>query len=483
MRKLKKIVWFANEVFMKVVRFLGLREPLRQESRLRMGENYQRLFRSWGSLPPESEKSLQILLTAGMGYANVGDEAQMGASIGRWRRLLPSASICVLSPNPEYTQSTLEVDSDWAPRVVWFSSNTFGSYFQGGWHFKIWFWWVWFRQTFSARCLCAGIPINLCDGAEFSLLNRIRNADVLHISGGGFLTGMTRSRLWENGLLMRLCQIVGTPYVLTGQTLGVFKSKTDRWIAKMALEKADYIYLRDRGISEAELKAIGIEGKHVKSTFDDALFFESLDDEATMSLLRKNGIDPTKPYAVANFHYWGQDANARERSTKRFAELADVLASRYGLQVLYVPMTPSDEAPEDAAIACMNEPAQRLDYHFDYREARAVYRMAQMVFTMKHHPIIFGYGEGIPVLSVALDDYYYHKNKGAMDNCDQGHYCLTAERFYSADALSIIQEFFDSYESNQATVKAWLESARSSEAEVQELFLAVRAASREGLDN
>jgi polysaccharide pyruvyl transferase WcaK-like protein len=454
-----------------------------RDSHLKIAANYQRLFESWGALRSKSEQPIRVLLTAGMGYGNVGDEAQMAASVGRWKRLQPSADLCVLSPNPDYTQAILEVPSDWAPRVVWFKSNTLGSYFKGGLHFKLWFFWVWFRQTFSARCLQAGIPLSLCNVGEFNLLNRIINADVLHISGGGFLTGMTKSRLWENGLLMRLCQIVGTPYVLTGQTLGVFKSSTDRWIAKKALEKADYIYLRDRGISEAELKAIGIEGKHVKSTFDDAVFFESLDDEATMSLLRKNGIDPTKPYAVANFHYWGQDANARERSTKRFAELADVLASRHGLQVLYVPMTPSDEPAEDAAIACMNEPAQRLDYHFDYREARAVYRMAQMVFTMKHHPIIFGYGEGIPVLSVALDDYYYHKNKGAMDNCDQGHYCLTAERFYSEDALLTMQEFFDRYESNQATVKMWLESARSSEAEVQELFLASRAASSEGLDH
>ena len=37
--------------------------------------------------------------------------------------------------------------------------------------------------------------------------------------------------------------------------------------------QADYIYLRDRGMSEAELKTIGVEGDHVKSTFDDALFF------------------------------------------------------------------------------------------------------------------------------------------------------------------------------------------------------------------
>jgi len=474
MQKLKKIMSSAEEAFLKVLRFFGSRDLLRNEPRLRMGANHEKLFRKWGVLPDESAKSLQVLLTAGMGYGNVGDEAQMGASIGRWKRLLPSADICVLSPNPDYTESTLKVDSAWSPRVVWFSSNTSGVYFQGGLRFKIGFWWVWFRQTLSARCLRAGIPLNLCDGAELSLLNRIRNADVLHISGGGYLTGMTRSRLWENALLMRICQLVGTPYILTGHTVGVFKSPMDRRLARLALSRAQYIYLRDQGISEGDLAAVGIQGDHVKSTFDDAVFFESLDKPTTQSLLVKNGIDPEKPFAIANFHYWGQSPEKKSRSSKRFAELSDVLVAKYGMQVLFVPMTPSDENAEDDVIGLMVESANRLDYQYDYREARAVYQMATMVFTMKHHPIIFGYGEGVPVMSIALDDYYYHKNKGAMDNCDQGHYCLNVDRFYSEQAEEVLGEFFDSFDANRVIIKKWLKSALPLEAEALELFLRAR---------
>jgi hypothetical protein len=33
---------------------------------------------------------------------------------------------------------------------------------------------------------------------------------------------------------------------------------------------------------------------------------------------------------------------------------------------------------------------------------------------MKHHPIIFAFGESVPVLSMSLSEYYSHKNIGAL---------------------------------------------------------------------
>jgi polysaccharide pyruvyl transferase WcaK-like protein len=237
--------------------------------------------------------------------------------------------------------------------------------------------------------------------------------------------------------------------------------------------KADYIYLRDRGISEAELATIGVQGDHVKSTFDDALFFDSLDEESTKALLSANGIDLNRPYAIINFHYWGQSEETRERSCQRFAELSDYLADQYGLQLLFVPMAPTDEAAEDDVIGRMQngDKATRLNYHYDYREARAVYQFARMVFTMKHHPIIFAYGEGVPVVSVALDDYYYHKNKGAMDNCGHGRYCLDQSTFYSDQARASLDAFFGEYDSLKNELSLWLSQAREIETEPMERFI------------
>ena len=55
----------------------------------------------------------------------------------------------------------------------------------------------------------------------------------------------------------------------------VFKNNLTKRIARKGLKKARLIYLRDKSGSETALRSIGISGEHIKSTFDDALFFHA----------------------------------------------------------------------------------------------------------------------------------------------------------------------------------------------------------------
>jgi polysaccharide pyruvyl transferase WcaK-like protein len=427
--------------------------------------------RSGFDVDPQPE--FRVLITSGLGYGNVGDEAQAAATVGRWKELVPECSVLLLSPNPEYTQKTHKVESSWSSRVLWFSSNNSKTYWQSKGRFKFMFAKMWFRQTLSARFLRAGWPISFATAEEMTLLKQIRDASVLHISGGGFLTGMTSSRLWDLSLVMRLCQILDTPYLLTGQTIGVFKSPMDKWLAKKSLSKADVIYLRDQGISENDLKGIGITGDHVKSTFDDAVFFKSLADEEAKTVLIDNGIDPERPYFIANYHYWGQDDEMKLKSSNRFAEITRRLMEKSDCQVLFVPMTPTDVDAEKDVMELMGNEGSLLDYKFDYQTARGVYRFASFVFTMKHHPIVFGYGEGIPVVSVALDDYYYHKNRGAMANCGHQEYCLSNEVFFGEQAISTCDKFLAMRDELASEVQQWVEAAKPIAMEPLERCLAI----------
>jgi len=255
--------------------------------------------------------------------------------------------------------------------------------------------------------------------------------DVFHISGGGFLTGKTRSRLWENCLLLRMCQLLNKPYILTGHNIGVFQSGSDRRLARMALRQAKLIGLRDRGISERQISEIGIRGSHVQSTCDDALLCDRLDAEAVRNYLRQAGANPEKTWVAVQFHEWGQAPEEREKICQRFAAICDTIVAKYDLQVVFIAMTPSDVSPEAKVIAAMQQPATMAPYSPDYRVVRGIIADAEFVFTMKHHPIVFAQGEGVPIVGVSLDDYYYHKNKGALDNTGHGGYLTHGDEFYT----------------------------------------------------
>lgn len=386
----------------------------------------------------KNNEGFQTLLTGGYGYGNVGDEAQLNANIQRWKVAKPNARITVLSPHPDYTAFHHETHSENGPRIVWFNSNLRAYYWVANFAFSLKFFQLAARQLLAARLIRAGLPPLLVSAEEAHLLHLIHRAGILHVSGGGFLTGMTRSRLWENALLLRLAQILNTPSILTGQTIGIFKSATDRWLANWGLCRAKAIYLRDKGGSEQDLKSIGIAGDHVQSFYDDAMFCDKCSKDKALEYVEASGLNPKKPFIAINYHYWGMSPEMKERATKRFAELCDHIFQCLELQLLLLPMTPSDEKPLKALQSRIGGKARLLAYGYDFRIARGVISKAKWVFTMKHHPIIFAQGEGIPVTSVCLDDYYYRKNKGALANFGHEQFCMNKDVFFSPSAESIL---------------------------------------------
>lgn len=98
-----------------------------------------------------------------------------------------------------------------------------------------------------------------------------------------------------------------------------------------------------------------------------------------------------------------------------------------------------------------------------------------MTLTLKHHPIVFSHCEGVPVVCVALDDHYYHKNRGAMDNCGQGEYCLDRESFFGDEGPRIIQRFIERIDALREEISRGVDAGRRQECEALERFLADRA--------
>jgi coenzyme F420-reducing hydrogenase beta subunit/polysaccharide pyruvyl transferase WcaK-like protein len=356
----------------------------------------------------------RILIAGGYGYGNTGDEAQLGANLQRWAEAAPDAEVIVLSPNPEYTGKHHGVQAVAASRVVFFDSSQNPDYGASNKNFEKTFWRTKRRLMPAAWCMKHGLPLFTVSQREAEFLQLLSSASVLHLSGGGYLTGMTRSRLWDHMLLLRLCKIFGVQTILTGHTIGVFKSRDDRKLAKWGLSCAESITVRDRNESIRALAAIGVTGDHIQERFDDALFCDQIDGKQVAEYVAATGIDASKPYVAASFHYWGQDKELSERLVSRFAELCDYLVHEYDLQVIFVPMIKKDEHAIRDCIYAMKEPGAMLQYSYDYKVVKGIIGEAKMCLAMKHHPIVFAMANAVPTIGVAVDDYYLHKNRGAL---------------------------------------------------------------------
>lgn len=370
---------------------------------------------------------LRVLIAGGYGYGNVGDEAQLSANLEHWRRLSPGCRLTVLTPNLKYTldmHSSINVEL--APRKALFSLGG-KEYFGSEKRFKALYPLVAAVCLFNACLMRAGMPTFGLFSRQVRLLHELNRSDVLFLSGGGYLTGMTLTRLWDSMLLIRLASVLGVPTILSGQTIGVFQDSVSRILARWGLKKAAMIYMRDPVDSPAALAKLGIPKERYRSTFDDALFIEAASASRVNEVLTAAGIDVGKPYIAVNVHYWGQSPCVSRVIMANIGRALDRIYKKSGHQIVFVPMVSSDETAIEEVkratdmVGVMPKHAYRPDV------VVGLVQRASICVTMKHHPIIFAMAAGVPTVSISFDDYYYHKNHGAMSIFNQERYLLRSD--------------------------------------------------------
>jgi polysaccharide pyruvyl transferase WcaK-like protein len=215
--------------------------------------------------------SKYVLLLGGYGYGNVGDEAQLSQNIKLWREYVPDFEIIVLSPYPEYTAKTHQCKSDYASREVFFDQDKKSYFWRENLKFKLIYFYTYFKLTINCYLKRIFSFYFFLTKEESHFLNTLINAQYVHFCGGGYLTGKTKSRLWDGLMIMHLCRILKITYFLTGQTIGLFEGKVENFLCKRGFFGAKKISLRDPVKSKNELLNLGVMCELI-GLGDDAIF-------------------------------------------------------------------------------------------------------------------------------------------------------------------------------------------------------------------
>jgi coenzyme F420-reducing hydrogenase beta subunit/polysaccharide pyruvyl transferase WcaK-like protein len=406
-------------------------------------EKFKRLY-----IYKKNKKYKKILVVGGYGFRNTGDEAQLSATLDILHNEFPQYLIKVLTPNKEYTYfehgKCLVGD---APRTAFYDLGETTLYSLNSRWDKIKFIIISFWIYLNAFLVRAGLPTFLINSKKSTLLYEISTSDMVYFSGGGYLTGKTLSRLWDGMFLIRIADVFKVPSVLSGQTIGVWQNNFNKKLGKWALSKAKLITLRDPIESITALKEIDIEGQHVFTTFDDALFCEKIKEVQVIDdILSCSGMSNKQileGYICLNIHYWGLNTESQKQELlQKISTIANYILCNTKLNILLIPMTPSDEETiKDYMSKYKNNRLFSLVYDYNFRVIRSVIARSEACVTMKHHPIIFAIGEKVPVISLALSDYYEHKNIGALKvfGLEKYNVLINKESFYE-DFKNLFQD-------------------------------------------
>jgi len=268
-------------------------------------------------------------------------------------------------------------------------------------------------------------------------------------------------------LLIGIADILGKPVILSGQTIGIFIDEYSKAIAKWGLSKAKLIYLRDPVGSKAEIKELGIKGDHIVSSFDDALFCDKADEKDVERCLKDNGIDVREEFITVNAHYFGQKEKMSREIMKRMAETCDHVAEKYNSQTVLIAMHPSDVPALEEVRRNMKNKACVVDHGYDFKMVKGIIGRSKMLITMKHHGIIFAMSTGVPSVTIALDDYYVRKNKGALEMFGQGDWVVERDDMFTAGYLEkMVDKCMDRIQENRDIIAFHLKKMEGSNGEV-----------------
>jgi polysaccharide pyruvyl transferase WcaK-like protein len=366
---------------------------------------------------------------------NVGDVAMLQVAVGRLRSLWPDAVIRVLSSAPEslarHCPGTSSVPANgrrkWlelsylpgrlnAPRAVARrlagTDRVFREHFPG-------------LSDRLAVGRTKSRPEDLADLKAF--LDVANSADLLVLSGGGYLADAFGSHAWACLDTLNRFQRRGALTAMVGQGIGPLRDPRLLAYARETFPRVELIALRESRAALPLLESIGFPRDRIRVTGDDAI-----------ELAYQSRPDRLGTFLGVNVRVSGY-SNVGGGLLRNLRSALEKAAAGVGAELLPVPISSAaadsdvevfrDLLSEDAADETVDGSASPFD------AIRRVGR-CRVVVTGSYHAGVFALSQGIPVVGLSRSDYYTDKFLGLADQFGVGCRLVPLDAPMMSDSLA-----------------------------------------------
>ncbi|MBW1999059.1 MAG: polysaccharide pyruvyl transferase family protein, partial [Deltaproteobacteria bacterium] len=276
----------------------------------------------------------------------------------------------------------------------------------------------------------------------------------------------------------------------SGQTIGPFHRKFDKWYARFALNHAHMITFRDKSISKTRLAAIGVSKAIMLDTADDAMTIPAINKENALDLFhRETGWHRDKLMGslvvVMNLKaslkmFKGLDRSGRlSNEIELMARIADELVQRYDARVYFIATdynaTTDDRELNRKILSKMSfaSHSRCIDGEYPDSTLKGLIGLADVAIGSRYHFAVFAASQRVPFLGMASGIYQQTKLKGLADLCGLPR-CFVKADMEFAEFGAVWPQVAD-FIANRHEIRAALEHV------VPELELRSRTAVREAV--
>lgn len=245
----------------------------------------------------------------------------------------------------------------------------------------------------------------------------IQQCDALFFIGGGYFNSYWGDRLIPTFILpLALGYQLNKPIFISGVNLGPFHDKQIKNYYGL-FKKVHTLILRDRTPSLETLEALGGTNGNLILGADDILPRWYCNNQARSPLFKYN-----HEYAVIQLHHWVEKYSSNYiEFYKTLAKFINNLLNNGVIEKIYfTPFTYFKGADYECGRRLKTFLDERDEYVVlkptnDHVFMRELISGAQFLIASRYHPIVFGLGEQIPTMGIAVNDLYRQKIAGAYD--------------------------------------------------------------------
>lgn len=400
------------------------------------------------------------ILIIGSFSPNIGDLSIVASMISALKSSLSNVRLTVLASQPNITRRYI------APDVEVFNWPTFRS---GCVRANIGNLILLVRNTIWF--LLCRIGINL----DFLLERRSRNslkaytqADLVLGCGGGYLSDLHGSAFLGHIYDIYFALLLKKPFMLYGLSIGPFRNRFYRFIAKSVFNKLNIITLREER-SFGFVKEMNVSQPFVEVTADAALQLPSIEKTEAKKILIEEGIrDVSRPLVTITLKPWiFTDSCEPEKKKKEYALLIprfiDGIVEHTSGNVLIIPMDLDKNAKlEKMLIPSVLEDVKCKDSVFvlkgNYtpKEVKSIIGLGQVHIATRMHSSIFAACENVPIISIA----YEPKMFSFMEMLKQGQYVVDIENMSLQEMMVKFNKLWKSREESQRIMAPIIESLK-----------------------
>ena len=290
---------------------------------------------------------MRIVISGYYGSKNGGDEAMLASMLEVLREEVSDLQVTVISLNPEYTKRRHNVDAVPMPDI-------------------------------------------------FSIIKKIRAADLLISGGGSLLQNVTSGRsLYYYLAIIFFALALGRKVMLYAQGIGPIRGFFAHKLMNLVVNRVDLITVRDRGSLE-ELSRLKITRPKIFCTADPVLAIKPVPPEIGEEILAHHGIKKSdgKFIGVAVRHWIGW-----EKFQSELAAALDKVIKATGAKIIFIPM----KFPEDIRSAVSTAELMQEKCLVLQEEILSLVGCMDLLIGVRLHALIFAGVMGVPMLGISYD--------------------------------------------------------------------------------